>query len=593
MKTVPFYNLKLTDTFWSERQRTVREKTVWAVYNRFYETGRIPTMDCSWKEGDPQKPHKFWGSDVFKWIEGAAYLLEDQKDDRLTQAVNEIIVKVETGIREDGYYNSYYNSVPEPVYTFRDSHELYSLGHMIEAAVAWEHATGDCRLLDLACRGVAHAYKVFVTDGSAGFVTPGHEEIELALMRLYARTKDPIHLKLAQFFVDSRGTNDKDPPLWNSHPYSQSHIPVRQQREAVGHAVRAVYLYCAMADLALETNDQELVTAADSLFADIYEKKMYITGGIGSVYTRESFTVPYHLPNRKAYAETCAAIGLALFCRRMLAIRPDSRYADVAERALYNGMLSGLSLDGEAFFYVNPLELDLSTCSIPYEKQHLARRQEVFNTSCCPPNLVRLIPSIGDFVYTTDGDTLFVHQYFANEAVIDGSTASLKSNYPYDGKVSMSCPGKKLALRRPGWCSHFTTSAPYEEKGGYLYFGYDTVDIDFDMTPIFITAASTVHADQGRVAVMRGPIVYCAEGQDQEVSLFRCRIDPESPLKKTGDTLGGLPILEAQGSFLPHQSELYIPYKKATPTPCRLRLIPYFTFANRGEDDMQVWLLTP
>ena len=595
MKTIPFYSMRITDSFWSERQQTVRDTTVWAVYDRFYETGRIPTLDCSWQEGQPNKPHHFWGSDVFKWVEGAAYIMESHPNEKLREAVDDIICRIAKGIRENGYYNSFYNTLNLPIYTKRDDHELYSLGHMIEAGIAWAHATGDDRLLQMACRGADHADKVFRQEDSAGFDTPGHEEIELALMRLYHYTKNDRYLALARHFLDRRGQGPKDTPndrIKTDEKNSQFHLPVRQQREAVGHAVRAVYLYCAMADLALETGDPELEEAVEAIFTDIMEKKMYITGSIGSVYTGEAFSAPYHLPNRKAYAETCAALGLALFCRRMLAIRPDSRYADVAERALYNGMLSGLSLDGKAFFYINPLEMDLAACDIPYERQHAPQRQEVFSCSCCPPNLVRLIPAIGDFVYSCEEDTLFVHQYIANEAHFDGFHASIVGSYPYDGHLRVSCPGKRLALRRPGWCSHYTASAPCTEKDGYLYFDCDSVEVEFDMTPTFLTAASDVHADQGRVALMRGPLVYCAEGLDQPADIFRCRIDPDAPVTETADTIAGFPILEASGHITPTQNTLYVPYRKVAPTPCKLRLIPYFAFANRGKSNMQTWILT-
>lgn len=591
MKQVPFYDVRLTEGFWADWQKTAGKTTVWAVYDRFYESGRIPTMDCGWKEGDPKKPHKFWGSDVFKWIEGAAYLLELGPVEGLREKVEAIIADMEKGIREDGYYNSYYNAADEPIYTNRDGHELYSLGHMLEAAVAWTHATGDQRLLDLACRGVDHACKVFVEEQSTQFATGGHEEIELALIRLWQLTGNTKHLQLAQFFLDQRGNNAKDTSIFTG-TYAQDHLPVREQKEAVGHAVRAMYLYCAMADMAKLTGDTQLLEAVEALFTDVAEKKMYITGGIGSLYSRESFSAPYHLPNQRAYAETCAALALALFARRMSAIRPDGRYADVAERALLNGMLSGISLTGDSFFYVNPLELDQAACSIPYEKQHIPQRVKLFNCSCCPPNLVRLIPSIGDFVYTWEDERLYVHQFIANTATVDGCTATVATCYPADGHVRISCPGKKLAVRKPGWCRKFTASAAYTEKGGYLYFDADSVTVDFCMEPVFMTAASAVHADQGRVALMRGPIVYCAEGQDQADDLFRCRIDPDAPVTVTDDTFGGLPVLEAQGAIMPRQEALYAVYQKAEPIPCRLRLIPYFAFNNRGADDMQVWMLT-
>lgn len=589
MKQVPFYALQITDSFWGGWQKTVRDTTAQAVYDRFWESGRITTMDCR-PEGKP-RPHIFWGSDVFKWVEGVAYLLEEKDEPHLRALCRQIIGMVAGAIREDGYYNSYYLTVGEEIFQDRDKHELYSLGHMIEAAVAWHHATGEDTLLELAKRSADHADKVFRQDHSATFVTPGHEEIELALLRLADATGEEKYRTLSQFFVDQRGNNPVDPPIHKDAAYSQSHLPVRQQTEAVGHAVRALYLYCAMADLALQTGDKELTAAVEALFSDIWEKKMYITGATGSVFAGENFSLPYHLPNQRAYAETCASIALALFGRRMLLLRPDGRFGDAVERALYNGMLSGISLEGDAFFYVNPLELDLALCNVPYEKQHLPQRKKVFNCSCCPPNLLRLIPAVGDYIYTWEDDRLFVHQFIANQGTVDGCAVKLESRYPADGKIRIFCSGKKLAVRLPGWCESYKASAPCTQKDGYLYFETGEITLELAMEPMFITAASAVHADQGRVALMRGPIVYCAEGQDQAADLFRCRIDPDQPVAVTDQLYGSLPVLEACGAIVPEQSALYAPYRKNTVTPTRIRLIPYFSFNNRGADDMQVWLL--
>ena len=357
--------------------------------------------------------------------------------------------------------------------------------------------------------------------------------------------------------------------------------------------MRAVYLYCAIADLALELDDAELKAAAERLFDNIYEKKMYITGGIGSQPAGETFTMAYHLPNRTAYAETCAALGLALFARRLTMLTPDGRYGDAAERALYNGMISGLSLDGEAFFYENPLEIDHARLGMPKGHDHATQRKKVFNCSCCPPNLVRLIPSIADFIYTFDDDYLYVHQYMANRGAAANAAVSMETAYPADGKVHVRFEGsRKLALRRPAWCRRVVTDQPYTEKLGYLYFDTNEVTIEFVMEPVFYTASDAVHEDAGRVALMRGPIVYCIESQDQPASVFRCRVDASAPVKVLDETFGGYPILEASGCVIPEQKALYAPVDEAAePVKCKLRYIPFYTFANRGEDDMQVWVL--
>lgn len=590
MKAVPFYDLKVTGGFWAERQKMVAEKTIYAVYDRFAETGRIDTMDCKEHE---VKPHIFWGSDVVKWMEGAAYILEQRDDPRLRELLEELIGKIKEGVAEDGYYNSYFNS-PAPQwkrFSDRDKHELYSLGHMIEAAVALSHL-GDDRLLEICRKNVALVDRIFRQEDSAAFTTPGHEEIELALMRMWEATGEEQCRELAEFFVRRRGTSEKDAAIYvqDHGEYAQSHLPVAEQTTAEGHAVRACYLYCAVADLAA-LGDAEMRKAAETLFDDIYEKKMYITGAIGSGHRGERFTVPYHLPNREAYAETCAALSLSLFARRMYQMEPDGRYGDAAERALYNGMMAGLSLDGEAFFYTNPLELDTGRQNIPQGYNPPMARKKVFGCSCCPPNITRIVPSIADFVYSYDEEYLYVHQYIPTAGTVDGAEVLLETAYPADGKVRVAYIGKKLALRKPAWCTEVVTDAAYQERKGYLYFETDRVEIEFVMKPVFYSAADAVHEDAGRVALMRGPIVYCIESQDQPAEVFRCRVDADAPGTVTGDCFGGYPVLEASGVAVPGQKALYAPYKNAAAQPCTLRYIPYYAFANRGADDMQVWVL--
>lgn len=592
MKKVPFYNLKVTGGFWAERQRVVEDVTTQAVYDRFEETGRIKTMDC--KPHDVM-PHIFWGSDVVKWMEGAAYILEQKEDPALWEKVDALIGMIEEGTREDGYYNSYYNhpDVEEERFSVRRNHELYSLGHMIEAAVALSHL-GDHRLLEICRKNVELVDRIFRKESSAAFDTPGHQEIELALLKMWELTEDPDHLALAEYFLRKRGRSEKDlaadTDRHDNHNYNQSHLPLEEQETAEGHAVRAVYQYCAMADLAEIQNDENLRRTTKKLFDDIYERKMYITGGIGSQKRGERFTLPYHLPNRDAYTETCAALGLALFAKRLYQYDPDGRYGDAAERALYNGMIAGLSLKGNAFFYTNPLEMDPSRDGMPEGYSPSLVRQSVFRCSCCPPNLVRLIPSVADFVYTYDENYLYVHQYISTEGTVDGAAVRMETNYPADGKVQV-CGGKKLALRKPAWCRKVVTDQPYREEKGYLYFESDTVEIEFVMEPIFYVSCDAVHENAGRVALMRGPIVYCIEGQDQKASPFRCRVDASTPVKVTEETYGGYPVLEAAGAFSPSHGELYTPYEEETAEPCILRYIPYYTFANRGADEMQVWVL--
>ncbi len=595
MKNVPFYDLKVTDGFWAERQRVVEDTTVRAVYDRFAETGRIETMDCKPHE---VKPHIFWGSDVVKWMEGAAYILEQKEDPELWNKVDVLIRMIEEGTTEDGYYNSYYNTPgAEERFTERKNHELYSLGHTIEAAVALSHL-GDDRLLKVCRKNVELVDRIFRKEQSAAFDTPGHQEMELALMRLWEATGEEKYRDLAAYFVNKRGRSEKDAAFTrevrkDNGSYDQSHLPAEEQLTAEGHAVRALYFYCAMADLAEALDDEKLRRAVEALFDDIYQRKMYITGGVGSQSVGERFTVPYHLPNREAYTETCAALSLALFARRLYQTRPDGRYGDAAERALYNGMISGLSLSGDAFFYTNPLEMDVERDHIPQGYSPALERQKVFSCSCCPPNLVRLIPSVADFVYTYDAERLYVHQYIPTVGTIDGAPVELQTNYPADGKVKVTYSGKKLTLRKPAWCRKVVTDQPYREELGYLYFDADTVEIEFVMEPLFYASSDAVHENTGRVALMRGPIVYCIEGQDQPAKPFNCRVDALRPVRVTDETYGGLPVLEATGAVTVNaaQTDLYAPYRAEPLQPCTLRYIPYYTFANRGADDMQVWVL--
>lgn len=592
MKKVPFYDLTVTEGFWAERQQTVLDKTIWAVYDRFEETGRNATMDC---KDHGIKPHIFWGSDVVKWMEGAAYILKQHPDEKLWNLVDALITTIENNITEDGYYNSYFNSphAEWPRFSNRDKHELYSLGHMMEAAVAL-HDIGDDRLMEVCRKNAELVHKIFVEEQSAAFVTPGHQEIELALYRMYEVTGEKLYLDLAAFFIDRRGVEAKDAEhtvFTKEQDYCQSHLPVREQETAEGHSVRALYMYCGMADLAEELDDDGLRKAVRALFDDMYQKKMYITGGYGSQKAGERFTLPYHLPNREAYTETCAALAMVLFGARLYRTELDGKYGDAVERALYNGMISGLSLSGDAFFYSNPLEIDKERVGIPQGYNPKTVRQKVFGCSCCPPNITRIVPSIAEYAYTYDDERLYVHQYIATEGKVDDTTVQMRTLYPADGKVQITCPGKKLTLRLPYWCDEIVCDAPYTEEKGYLYFDTDSLTIEFVMKPVFYTASHRVHEDIGRVALMRGPIVYCMEGQDQQASLFRLRVDADAPVTTLTETYGGYPLLEASGVITAEQPALYAPYTPTKTEPTTLRFIPYYAFANRGEDDMQVWVM--
>ncbi|MCL2105913.1 MAG: glycoside hydrolase family 127 protein [Oscillospiraceae bacterium] len=593
---ISYREIDITGGFWKEQQARSRAVTMPAVLARFRETGRFDAARCEphWPEG--KKPHFFWDSDLAKWLESAAYLLQKEPDPVLEQAAEELIAHIEASQWADGYYNIYFTAVePKGRWQNRDHHELYCAGHLIEAAVAYYEATGRRRLLDCMLKYAAHIEKTFMTDGAAAFETPGHEELELALVKLWRCTGDARWLRLSQWFVERRGRCAGETaamPDWQRPSYNQSHLPVREQRSAEGHAVRALYLYCAMADLAMESGDAGLRAACEALFENITEKRMYITGGIGSSHCGEAFTMDYDLPNETAYSETCAAIALALFCRRMSALEPDARYADTAERAIYNGVLSGVSEDGAAFFYENPLELrpalrrkDASVTR--GERFPLTRRQRMFSCACCPPNLTRLVASFGDFLFTRDETTLYVHHY----AGAKSEQIEMTTEYPRDGLVRLrlrGMAGRQAALRVPGWCESYHCDKPGSAVRGYYYIHVDsadfTVTLRLDMPPRLIYANPLLCGNIGRAAVTRGPVVYCLESVDNGENLRALSIPAKASFS------GDFDALECDGHRLEGASgALYSPKPPKT-LPQRLRFLPYHRFANRGECEMAVWL---
>ena len=413
MKNMNIKSVDITSGFWKERQDLNKNITAYAVMNRFKETGRFDAFKFNWKEGEPNKPHFFWESDIAKWMEGIAYILQKDSSYELEQEIEPLIDLIEKNQTEDGYFNIFFTIIePESRFKKRGNHELYCAGHLIEAAVAYYEVTGKDRFLRSMCKYVDYIEKVFVKEETAGFMTPGHPEIELALFRLYKCTKEKRYLELAKFFIENRGNNTKDKEketwLYGNMKYDQSHLPLRKQFTAEGHSVRALYLYCAVADIAMESDDVELQEVCKQLFDNIVEKRMYITGGVGSSSIGEAFTVDYYLPNTRAYAETCAAISLIMFAQRMFEMDHNAKYTDIVERVLYNGMLSGVSLDGKSFFYENPLEIDPTdrtkdVCIFEQYREHIPinQRVEIFSCSCCPPNLVR-----NSFEYTGINQTV-------------------------------------------------------------------------------------------------------------------------------------------------------------------------------------------
>jgi DUF1680 family protein len=619
-RPLPLEKVRITDEFWGPRLRANREGSLPAVHRKCKETGRIDAFKLDWREGGEPVPHMFWDSDVAKWIEAASYSLTTDPDPDLEALVKGVVDLVVAAQQPDGYLNVHYTVVaPESRWAnLRDCHELYCAGHLMEAAVAHCDATGDRRLLDAMQRYADYIETVFGRGPGKKRGYGGHEEIELALIKLYRASGEERYLRMSQYFVEERGQRpyyfdlearvrgDRPREYWaKTYEYCQAHAPVREQPEVVGHAVRAMYLYCAMADLAGELNDVTLLDACRRLWDDLCLRRVYLTGGIGPSAQNEGFTGAYDLPNDTAYAETCAAIGLVLWGHRLLQLDCDSRYSDVLERALYNGVLSGVSLDGKKFFYVNPLSSGGGH-----------HRREWFDCACCPPNIARLVSSLGSYIYSQSEDGFAVHLYVQGEAeavLPEGTPIRLqqRTRYPWDGQVVVSVdPGASaefsLRLRLPGWCRRHAVRLNGEPVEPALEKGYlclrrtwdpvDVVELEFDMPVERMAAHPEIAHDRGRLALQRGPLVYCVEDVDHTVSVHQLAIPEGSAIRARHDDelLGGVVVIEGDGQVSspePWRGDLYLPADRVANTAVKLRAIPYFAWDNREPGGMAVWLL--
>lgn len=596
MRSVSYRNVEICGGFWKDRQQLNAHTTAKQVYDRFAETFRFDALHCRPEGQRDYTPHVYWDSDIAKWIEGVAYILEKEDAPQLRSLAREAIDAILENQTPEGYFNSHFQAVePENRFTDRNLHELYCAGHLMEAAVAWQEVTGEQDFLDAMCRYADYIYQVFLVEQWPCFVTPGHPELELALVRLWLATHNPKYRQLAWFFLEKRGNNEKDKPVtdWCNDLYGQAQVPLADQRTAEGHCVRAMYIYCAMADAVLHGQSQ-YKDACDAIFEDVLAHKLYITGGIGSNKLGESFATAYYLPNDEAYTETCAAISLAMFCLRLQKLEADSRYGDVIERVIYNGMLSGVGLDGRTFFYTNPLEIDpmfyeVNPSTVTKRWRPVMQRPEVFRCSCCPPNVVRFLSSLGDYLYSEDDSTVYVHQFMDSHSHGQGWTLRQETDYPRKGTVRLCLEGeKRLAVRIPGWCRSFTASAPYTLSKGYAYFDAHDVVLEFAMEVTLYEADTRVQNNAGRVAVTRGPVVYCLEAVDNGNQLRSLRICPEEAFTLE-ESQFGLPAISCKGQRKKNGQCLYRvwadDYEETT-----LRFIPYFGFANRGVSEMLVWV---
>lgn len=623
--------VKVDDGFWNKRIRNAVENVVpyqWRVLND-REPGAAPShavknfkIAAGMEEGE-FSGYQFQDSDVAKWIEAASYSLIYEDSPEIRAALEEIIGILEKAQEPDGYLDTHY-ILKKPDRKWKEiahGHELYCAGHMLEAAVAYYSVTGDDRLLRVMEKNVDLIRSVFGSEEGKRNSYPGHEEIELALMKAYRITGNRKYFELADYFVENRGSrpgfleeerflelSGKDSFL--GADYHQAHAKIREQKTAEGHAVRAMYFYTGAADVALEKEDSTLHDALETLWTNVTGRKMYLTGGVGSQGDGERFTLDYDLPNDTCYTETCAAIGLAMWALRMLKLRPDSRYADVMERALYNNVLSGISEDGEHYFYVNPLMLkpDVARCRRDHESVE-PERVKWFGCACCPPNVIRTLCGLGGYLYTQRGDAVYQHLYLGNSAELHTSkgTASLQcaSSMPWAGnaKITYHGPdGVTLFLRIPDYAEGFRIDkngepAAFSTENGYARLcpkEGDCIEVSFEMPARFVQANPRVTEDCGRAAVCRGPLVYCAEEADNGNLLHDFIAELSQPLREEqDDSFGGIVALEAAGSRSDYrewpEDVLYRPAAGAR-VPASLRLIPYFLWNNRGVGEMLVWM---
>ncbi|MCB8883109.1 glycoside hydrolase family 127 protein [Acidisoma cellulosilytica] len=606
---------------------TLAATTVHTLLDRCIQAGMLDQIDPARPNPGLRIPFQggnstvstqmFWDSDFGKSIEAASYTLARHPDPALEAKIDEIIDAYARLQAEDGYLNSWYLRIePGKRWTnLRDCHELYNAGHLMEGAVAYFHATGKRRFLDIMARYADYLCSIFGTGAGQMRGYCGHPEVELALVKLGRATGEQRYIDLARFFIDQRGQaphyydaeaaqrgDDPKDYYFGSYEYSQSHEPVRDQRRVVGHAVRAAYLYAGMADVATEFADHTLTPALGALWDHLTKKNLYVTGGFGPSAHNEGLTFDYDLPNATAYAETCAAVALVFWASRMLGLGPNRRYADIMERALYNGALVGLSRDGTRFFYDNPLE-----------SRGAHHRWIWHHCPCCPPNIARLIASIGTYAYGLADDGIAIHLYVAGEAslALPGGPVRvrLETRYPEDGQIAITLLPEipqtfTLSLRLPEWAQGATLTLNGEPaaltdqvQDGYIQLrrqwqAGDRLELDLAMPVRRLHAAPEVGANQGRVTLMRGPLVYCLEEQDNGPALNSIRLNSSGLMRCDAvDELGGIVTLavEAVRERPDKEEDLYTTNAKDA-APVTVRAIPYYAWDNRMPGEMLVWL---
>ncbi|MDN8599358.1 glycoside hydrolase family 127 protein [Citrobacter sp. S2-9] len=635
----------ITDPFLGEYQRLIRDVVIpyqWRALNDEIPEAEPSHAMTNYRIAAGLEQGEFYGmvfqdSDVTKWLEAVAWSLSQKPDATLEKTADEVIELLAKAQCDDGYLNTWY-TVKEPGLRWTnvaECHELYCAGHLFEAAVAFFNATGKRRLLEIACRFADHIDSVFGPNDGQLRGYPGHPEIELALMRLYEVTHEPRYQALARFFLEERGKQPyyydiefakrggswhwdgwADAWMVKDKAYTHSHKPLSEQSEAVGHAVRSVYLMTGLAHITRMTGDEEKRQTCLRIWNNMVQRRMYITGGIGSQGIGEAFTSDYDLPNDTAYGESCASIGLMMFARRMLEMEGDAHYADVMERAFYNTVLGGMALDGKHFFYVNPLETHPKSIPHNHIYDHIKPvRQRWFGCACCPPNIARTLVAIGHYIFTPRPDALFINFYAGSEAQFTVSEHTLAlnitGNYPWDEQVTIHFSQTHgvehtIALRLPEWCAAPRVQVNGEAAQGEVIKGYlhlhrqwqegDCITLNLPMTTRRVYANPLVRQAAGKVAIQRGPLVYCLEEADNGTELHNLSLPKESELREIQGigVLTGKILLQAEGLRVLTAGEdtpLYsFDHRQTTVTRQTLTFIPWFSWANRGEGEMRIWV---
>ena len=623
LASIPLKDIQIQDRFWKERLDLVRKEIIpyqWEAMN-----DRVPNAEPShcienYRIAAGQAQGSFYGevfqdSDLAKWLEAVAYVLSFQPDPKLEKLADEAIELVCAAQQPDGYLNTFF-TIKEPDQRWRnlrEGHELYCAGHMMEAAVAYFEATGKRRLLDAMMRLADLIYNTFGPEEGKIHAYPGHEEVELALFRMYRATGVRRYLELSAYFINCRGTgenyfrNENDRPgylpIWGSMDtnsdmsYYQAHQPVREQKQAAGHAVRAMYLYSAMADLAGELKDEGLLNACKTLWNDVTERQMYVTGGVGASGILERFTTDYDLSNEMAYAESCASIGLMLFGLRMNRVTRQAQYFDPVERALYNTVLASVALDGKSFFYVNPLEVWPKAC-MPYtSKEHVKPvRQPWFSCACCPPNVARTFASLGQYIWAQDSQRVYLNLFISSTVKAkNGAILKLETEFPMGNVLKITSDQVlELAVRIPGYGKNFRANVSYRKENGSGVFELEAgkeLEIQFDAPACFIRANPEVRACSGKVCIQRGPVVYCLEEIDNGSNLSALSVDTAvSPGERESDIPGGL-MITASGKRRRAWTDdkLYGEFPSQYEETV-LQAVPYAFWGNREKGEMTVWI---